>query len=92
MRKQKFSMILLFLMGLLIIGACEKLEDPALEEEQSLEALEDSAELKRAGICNAIFLDPQGPEYDTENLMNAFLEASERPGPTLVQLLPGLDS
>ena len=43
MRKQKIPMILLFLMGLLIIGACEKFEDPDLKEDQFLETLEDSA-------------------------------------------------
>lgn len=89
MRKQRFSMILPFLMGLLIIGACEKFENPALEEEQSLEAFEDDAALKAAGIGFAIVVEPEGPENDTENLRNAFQEAAERPGRVLIQLTQG---
>lgn len=89
MKKQRIPMFLHLLMGLLIVVACEKLEDPALEEEQSLENLKDVDELKKAGIGNAIFVSPEGPDYDTENLLNAFREAAERPGATLVELTEG---
>ena len=82
-------MILLFITGLLITGACEKLEDPKLANEQSLEAFENDAELKAAGIGFAIVVEPEGPEYDTENLLNAFQEIAERPGPGLIQLTQG---
>ena len=61
MKKLKIPMMLLFLMGFLIIGACEKfedpdpifdptlviLEDPALEEDQSLETHEDADKIKK---------------------------------------------
>jgi len=47
MRKRRLSMILLFVMGLLFIGACEKFEDPTLEVEQPQEILEDADELKK---------------------------------------------
>ena len=43
MKKLKIPMMLLFLMGFLIIGACEKFEDPELTNEQSLEVLENRA-------------------------------------------------
>lgn len=89
MKKNRIPMILLFLTGLLIVGACEKLEDPKLADEQSLEALENDAELKGAGIDFTIVVEPEGPAYDTENLLNAFQEASERPGRTLIKLTRG---
>ena len=61
MKKLKIPMMLLFLMGFLIIGACEKeavippgedpppntLQDTALEEDQFLENHEDPDKIKR---------------------------------------------
>ncbi len=61
MKKNRIPMILLFLMGLLIIVACEKIEDldpkedpihetfedSTLEEDQSLETREEADEYKR---------------------------------------------
>ena len=82
-------MISLFLTGLLIFGACEKLEEPELSNEQSLEALENDAELKAAGIGFAIVVEPEGPEYDTDNLLNAFQEVADRQEPGLIQLTEG---
>lgn len=89
MKNNKIPMILLFLSGLLIFGACEKIEDPALSNEQSLEALENDSELKAAGIGFAIVVEPEGPDYDTENLLNAFQAVAESQEPGLIQLTEG---
>ena len=43
MKKLKIPMMLLLLMGFLIIGACEKWDDPELKEDQIHEISEDSA-------------------------------------------------
>ena len=43
MKKLKIPMMLLFLMGFLIIGACEKVEDPDPIFDQTLEISQDSA-------------------------------------------------
>lgn len=41
MKKQRFPAILLFLIGFLIIGACEKFEDPPLNSDQPFETIEE---------------------------------------------------
>lgn len=47
MRKQRLFVILLFVLGLLFFGACEKFEDPPLEVENPQEILEDGEELQK---------------------------------------------
>lgn len=46
MKKQRFPAILLFLIGFLIIGACEKFEDPPPNSDQPFETIEEKKPYK----------------------------------------------
>lgn len=83
MKKIRY-LIYLFLAGMLFFSACEKDSLPTLPDND----LKKSAKAK-THMGNAILLEPEGADYDTDNLMAAFAEAKEHGPGAVIHLAEG---